>query len=113
EAVEQNADNTIAAGREPTLGSTDQIATGQEQITRNTDRTSISVDQVPAAKASNVTVETGLIRTKLATAKHESVKAGRQDNRECPCQNHGRREGSRRDLSYGEAGAAHSARAPN
>src|ERR1700719_402098 len=60
DAVGQNADKvatTIAAGREPTPRSTDQIVTGQDQMTRNTDQTAISVDQPPAAKASNVTVE--------------------------------------------------------
>ena len=60
DAVGQNADKVatiIAAGREPTPRSTDQIVTGQDQMTRNTDQTAISVDQPPAAKASNVTVE--------------------------------------------------------
>jgi len=56
-AVGQNADKiatTIGAGREPTPGSTDQIFTGQEQMGRNTDQ---SVDQAPATKVSNITVE--------------------------------------------------------
>ena len=57
DAAGQNADKiatTISAGREPTPGSTDQIFTGQEQMGRNTDQ---SVDQVPATKVSNITVE--------------------------------------------------------
>jgi len=60
DAVGQNADKivtTIAAGREPTTRNTDQIAIGQEQTTRNTDQTAISVDQAPATKASEVTVD--------------------------------------------------------
>src|SRR5215467_474633 len=55
-AVGQNADKiatTIGAGPEP-IGSTDQIFTGQEQMGRNTDQ---SVDQAPATKVSNITVE--------------------------------------------------------
>jgi hypothetical protein len=60
DAVGPNVDkiaSTIAARRAPTPRSTDEIATGQEQMTRNTDQTAISVDQPPAATASNVTVE--------------------------------------------------------
>jgi len=56
-AVGQNADKiatTIGAGREPTPSSTDQIFIGQEQMGRNTDQ---SVDQAPATKVSNITVE--------------------------------------------------------
>jgi hypothetical protein len=48
---------TIAAGREPTPDSTDQITTGQEQMIRSTDQTAASVDEAPTKKASNVTVE--------------------------------------------------------
>jgi hypothetical protein len=40
--------------REPASSSTDQLAFGQEQMTRNTDEAAISVDQAPAT---NVTVE--------------------------------------------------------
>jgi hypothetical protein len=51
---------TIAAGQEPKMRSSDQtatsIASGQEQMTR-TDQTAVSVDQAPATKASNVTVD--------------------------------------------------------
>jgi hypothetical protein len=58
--VGQNVDNiatTIAADREPAPRSADQIATPQEQTTRNTGQTAISVDQAPPTKVSNVTVE--------------------------------------------------------
>jgi hypothetical protein len=47
---------TIAADREPTPHSTDQMTTGQDQM-RNTDQTATGVDQAPTTKASNVTVE--------------------------------------------------------
>jgi hypothetical protein len=56
EAASQNADK-IAASQEPRSRSTDQLATGQEQMIRNTDQTAIGVDEAPASKASNVTVE--------------------------------------------------------
>ncbi len=48
---------TIAVGQEPTTRSTDQMVTAQEQMIRNTDQTATSVDQVPAIKTSNVSVE--------------------------------------------------------
>jgi hypothetical protein len=54
---QNNIAATSAAGREPTPRSADQIATPQEQPTRNTDQTSISVDQAPPTKVSNVAVE--------------------------------------------------------
>ena len=59
-ALGQNADKlatTVAAGREPAPAIPDQIAISREQPTGNTDQTAISVDQAPATKASNVTVE--------------------------------------------------------
>jgi hypothetical protein len=59
DAVGQNVEKTTspaAPGQEPATRSADQIATGQEQI-RNADQTGISVDEAPATKASNVTVE--------------------------------------------------------
>jgi hypothetical protein len=60
DAVGQNADKiatTIGAGRESTPRGSDQLATAQEQMTRNTDQTAISVDESPATKTSNVAVE--------------------------------------------------------
>jgi hypothetical protein len=60
DVVGQNVEKiatTIAAGREPTPDSVDQIATGQEQMIRSTDQTTTSVDEAPTKTASNVTVE--------------------------------------------------------
>ncbi len=53
-AGQNNIATTIAADREPTPRATDQIAIGQEQMRRNTDQ---SIDQAPATKVSNITVE--------------------------------------------------------
>jgi hypothetical protein len=47
----------IAAGQEPRMRSTDQMATGQEQTIDNADQTAIGVERVPATKTNNVTDE--------------------------------------------------------
>jgi hypothetical protein len=60
DAVEQNIEKiatTIAPAEEPTTRSTDEMATGQEQMIRNTDQTVARVSQNPAAEASGVTAE--------------------------------------------------------
>jgi hypothetical protein len=60
DAVGQNIDKiaaATAAGGEPISDRTDQVATGQEQVIRSTDRTATSVDEAPTKKVSNVTAE--------------------------------------------------------